>query len=174
VAELPADRIGGIVDRLIRAYDNGNQLLLMGNGGSSSTASHLMNDFQKCIYLTGGKPFRALALTDSVSLLTAWANDTSYENVFAEQVRTWARPGDLVLAISGSGNSPNVLRAVTVARECGAYTIGLAGYQGGKMAEVDTIDHLFVVPSVSVHRIQEAQTTVYHVLWRLVQDALGT
>jgi D-sedoheptulose 7-phosphate isomerase len=167
VAELPVERIAAIVDRLIRAYDDGKQLLLLGNGGSAATASHLMNDFQKCIYLTGGKPFRALAITDSVSLLTAWANDASYEAVFAEQIRTWAGPGDIVIAISGSGNSPNVLSAVRVARECGAWTLGLAGFQGGKLK--DAVDECLVVPCDNMQRIEDVHMVIGHLLfWRMM------
>src|SRR5262245_25291673 len=133
VADLPVEQLSRFVDRLMEAYDEGRQLFLLGNGGSAATASHLLADFQKCIYLAGGKPFRALAVTDSVPLITAWANDTHYDNVFAEQLRPWVEPGDLVIAISGSGNSPNVLRAVQVARELGAYVIGLTGYPGGSL-----------------------------------------
>jgi D-sedoheptulose 7-phosphate isomerase len=167
VAELPAERIGRIVDRLLTAYDQGNQLLLLGNGGSAATASHLMNDFQKCIYLTGGKPFRALALTDSVSLLTAWANDTSYETVFAEQVRTWAAPGDIVIAISGSGNSPNVLHAVRTARESGAWTLGLTGFRGGRLKEL--VDECLVVPCDNMQRIEDVHMVIGHLLfWRMM------
>lgn len=167
VAELPAERIGRIVDRLLAAYDDGKQLLLLGNGGSAATASHLMNDFQKCIYLTGRKPFRALALTDSVSLLTAWANDTAYEHVFAEQVRTWAGPGDILIAISGSGNSPNVLSAVQVARECGAWTLGLAGFGGGKLAGL--VDECITVPCDNMQRIEDVHMVIGHLLfWRMM------
>lgn len=166
VAALPVERIGSIVERLLQAYDDGKQLLLLGNGGSAATASHLMNDFQKCIYLTGGKPFRALALTDSVSLLTAWANDTAYENVFAEQVRAWAGPGDILIAISGSGNSPNVLQAVRVARECGAWTLGLAGFQGGKLKEL--VDECLVVPCDNMQQIEDVHMVIGHLLfWRM-------
>src|SRR5438876_8060554 len=126
LAELPVAAIRAVVDRLLAAYHADRRLILLGNGGSAATASHLVADFQKMIYLAGGQPFRAMACTDSMPLITAWANDTDYTGVFAEQVRTWAEPGDVVLAISGSGNSPNVLQAVAVARELGATTIGLS------------------------------------------------
>jgi D-sedoheptulose 7-phosphate isomerase len=176
VAELPVEWISGTVDRLLQAYEEGKQLLLLGNGGSAATASHLVNDFQKCIYLTGGRPFRALAVTDSVPLITAWANDTSYENVFAEQVRTWAQPGDVVIAITGSGNSPNVLRAVQVARECGAFTIGLTGYEGGKLKEL--VDDCLVVPCENMQRIEDVHMVVGHLLfWRMMgrlEEARGS
>jgi D-sedoheptulose 7-phosphate isomerase len=167
VEELPVDRINVWVDRLLQAYRDGKQLLLLGNGGSAATASHLVNDFQKCIYLTGGRPFRAMAVTDSVPLITAWANDTAYENVFAEQVRTWAGPGDVVIAISGSGNSPNVLSAVKVARECGASTLGLAGFQGGKLKAL--VDECLVVPCDNMQRIEDVHMVIGHLLfWRMM------
>src|SRR5947199_1535613 len=126
LAGLPVAEIRRVVDRLLLAYREDRRLILLGNGGSAATASHLVADFQKMIYLTGGKPFRAMACTDSMPLVTAWANDTEYAGIFAEQVRTWAEPGDVVLAISGSGNSPNVLRAVEVARELCTTTIRLS------------------------------------------------
>lgn len=170
VAELPVEQISAIVDRLLRAYDEGKQLLLLGNGGSAATASHLMNDFQKCLYLIGGRPFRAMALTDSVPLLTAWANDTAYENVFAEQVRTWAQPGDIVIAISGSGNSPNVLQAVKVARECGAWTLGLTGYQGGKLKE--WVDECLIVPCENMQRIEDVHMVIGHLLFWCMMERI--
>jgi D-sedoheptulose 7-phosphate isomerase len=170
VAGLDAEQLTGIVDRLLEAYRSRRRLLLLGNGGSAATASHLVADFQKCIYLAGGETFQALAVTDSIPLITAWANDTAYENVFAEQVRTWAQPGDLVMAISGSGNSPNVLRAVTVARQCGAYTIGLAGYQGGKLK--DLVDECVVVPSDNMQQIEDVHMVVGHVLFRRMLERI--
>src|SRR3989442_11250353 len=126
LAELPVAAIRAVVDRLLLAYREDRRLILLGNGGSAATASHLVADFQKMIYLSGGRPFRAMACTDSMPLVTAWANDTDYSGVFAEQVRTWAEPGDVVMAISASGNSPNVLKAVQLARQQMSTTIGLS------------------------------------------------
>src|SRR4051794_40754684 len=96
LSELPVEKVHQVVDHLLEAYRKERRLILMGNGGSAATASHLVADFQKMIYLAGGKPFRAMACTDSIPLITAWSNDTEYANVFAEQVRTWTEPGDLV------------------------------------------------------------------------------
>lgn len=171
VAGVSAEQLCRIVDRLVDAYHGGRRLLLLGNGGSAATASHLVADFQKCIYLAGGKTFQALAVTDSVPLITAWANDTCYENVFAEQVRTWAQPGDLVLAISGSGNSPNVLAAVRTARECGAYTIGLAGYEGGKLNPL--VDECVIVPSDNMQQIEDVHMVIGHVLFRRMMERIA-
>jgi D-sedoheptulose 7-phosphate isomerase len=168
LAGLPVTEIRRVVDRLLLAYQENQRLILLGNGGSAATASHLVADFQKMIYLTGGRPFRAMACTDSMPLVTAWANDTDYAGVFAEQVRTWAEPGDVVLAISGSGNSPNILRAVAVARELGTTTIGLSGFSGGQLAGM--VDISIVVPSDNMQRIEDAHMVLGHLFfWRMRQ-----
>lgn len=172
LAELPVETIRQVVDRVLEAYQNDRRLILLGNGGSAATASHLVADFQKMIYLAGGKPFRAMACTDSMPLVTAWGNDTDYANVFAEQVRTWAEPGDVVLAISGSGNSPNVLKAVDVARERGATTIGLSGFAGGALA--GKVDLSIVVPSDNMQRIEDVHMILGHLFfWRMLGEVQG-
>src|SRR6266516_3371977 len=168
IASLPVEPLDRFVGLLMEAYDEGRQLFLLGNGGSAATASHLLADFQKCIYMSGGKTFRALAVTDSIPLITSWANDTHYDNVFAEQLRPWVQPGDLVSAISGSGNSPNVLRAVQVARELGAWVLGLAGYQGGRLKEL--ADECIVVPCDNMQRIEDCHMVLGHLLfWRMIR-----
>jgi len=106
-------------------------------------------------------------------VVTALSNDIGFEVVFARQIAAFGRQGDVALGLSTSGNSENLIRGFEEARRRGLLTVGLAGYEGGKMAETDAIEHLFVVPSSSVHRIQEAQTTVYHVLFELTHAALG-
>jgi D-sedoheptulose 7-phosphate isomerase len=119
----------------------------------------------------GGRPLPALTLTADVAVLTALGNDVGFDVVFARQLAAMGRPGDIALATSTSGGSENVLRALDEAKRRGILTVGLAGYDGGRMADAG-LDYLFAVPSSSVHRIQEAQTTLYHVLWTLVQDSL--
>jgi D-sedoheptulose 7-phosphate isomerase len=104
--------------------------------------------------------------------MTALSNDIGFEVVFARQLGAFGRAGDIALGLSTSGNSANLIRAFEEAMRRGMLTIGLAGHTGGQMAELDDLDHLFTVPSSSVHRIQEAQTTIYHVLWELTQYAL--
>lgn len=163
---VPVHRLDTLVGRLLQTYQDGHQLFFLGNGGSAATCSHIVNDFQKCIYLAGGQPFRALALTDSVPLITAWANDTAYEHVFAEQLRAWVRPGDMVFCLSGSGNSPNVLRAATLAREVGAYVVALCGHGGGKLAPL--AHEALVVPSENMQRIEDVHMAILHALfWRM-------
>ena len=107
-----------------------------------------------------------------MAVVTALANDIGFDVVFARQIAAFGKPGDIAVGISTSGNSANVIRACDEAARRGLLTVGLAGYNGGAMAEAASIAHLFVVPSSSVHRIQEAQTTLYHVLWELIQEAL--
>jgi len=115
----------------------------------------------------------SVALTADVALLTALSNDVSFEVVFARQLAALGGTGDIALGLSTSGGSANVIRGIEEAGRRGMLTIALAGYQGGELAELSSLDYLFVIPSASVHRIQEAQTTVYHVLWDLTQHALG-
>ena len=155
-------------------FDRGGRLLVFGNGGSSTDAMAVAS-----MYVDPGPGWRALpalALPADVATLTALANDIGFEVVFARPLAAAGRATDIALGISTSGGSANVLRGLAAAHERGLLTVGLAGSAGGAMAEAadgGELDHLFVMPSGSVHRIQEAQTTVYHVLWELVQVALG-
>ncbi len=170
--EVPVEKVENWYQRLLKAYDEGRQVFLMGNGGSAATCSHIVNDFQKCIYLAGKKGFRCMSLTDQIPLMTAWSNDVGYEVVFAEQLRPWVQEGDLVICVSGSGNSPNVLNAVTVAHEHGATVLGFCGYQGGKLAPM--CDDALIVNSDNMQRIEDLHMIVLHVLfWRMLQEVEG-
>jgi D-sedoheptulose 7-phosphate isomerase len=149
----------------------GGRLLTFGNGGSSTDAQEMAT-----LFLHPGDGRRALpsfCLSNDTAVVTALCNDIGVEVVFARQVAAFGRPADIAVALSTSGNSENLLRGLTEAGQRGMLTIGIAGYQGGQMAELDSLDYLFVAPSASVHRIQEAQTTIYHVLWELTLAALG-
>lgn len=117
------------------AWKAGKQIITLGNGGSSLTALHYINDWNKSIYLSHGKPFRGRSLVDNVGLLMSYANDITFEDVFSEQLKNILEPGDLVIALSGSGNSENVIRAVDYANSHGAITLGLCGYRGGRLKE---------------------------------------
>ncbi len=144
----------------------GGRLLTFGNGGSATDAQQLAALF---LYAQGeAASLPAIGLSSDVSVLTALANDIGVEVVFARQIAAFGRPSDIALGLSTSGNSENLLRAFGVAHERGLMTVGISGYDGGKMAELASLDYLFIAPSASIHRIQEAQTTVYHILWELV------
>ena len=149
-------------------YVQGRRTVFCGNGGSAATASHLPADFQKNLFLHGGRPWECLSLTDSVPLLTAWSNDTEYANVFAAQARTWLRPGDLLVAISGSGNSPNILAAVDAAHEIGAVTLGWSGYGGGKLAGLAL--HNIVVHSDNMQLVEDVHMIVGHLIYSALRD----
>ena len=166
-----ADELVACAERMAASFAAGGKLFAFGNGGSSTDAQDVVNTFLQPE--GSGEALPALSLTGDVAVLTALSNDVGFEVVFARQVAAFGRPGDIAFGLSTSGGSNNVLRAFEEASRRGLVTVGMAGYDGGRMAEADNIDHLFVVPSSSVHRIQEAQTTLYHVLWELTQVALG-
>ncbi len=143
-----------------------------GNGGSASLASHFACDLGKgTAYCNGGKRFRALALTDNLPTLTAWANDSSYEDVFSEQLRNFVQPQDVAFAISGSGNSKNVLNALEVAREAGATTLGISGFQGGQMKSL--CDICVVVPSNNMQIIEDMHLAMAHSIFRIVYSRMS-
>src|SRR5579863_7610133 len=146
-------------------FDAGGRLFAFGNGGSATDAQQLATLFLNPD--RGVHPLPAFGLANDTSVVTALCNDIGVEVVFARQLAAFGGRNDIAVGLSTSGNSGNLLRAFDEASRRGMLTIGLAGYDGGKMAELDSIDYLFVAPSSSVHRIQEAQTTVYQVLWEL-------
>ncbi|MDD7937620.1 SIS domain-containing protein [Actinomycetospora lutea] len=153
------------------AFAADGRVFAFGNGGSSTDAQAVAAMF--AAPEDGGAGLPAIALTADVAVLTALSNDVSFDVVFARPIAAAGRPGDVALALSTSGNSTNVLRGLAEARRRGMLTVGLAGYDGGAMAETGAVDHLFVMPSTSVHRIQEAQTTVYQVLGELTRRVLA-
>lgn len=157
---------------LAAAFRAGGTLFTFGNGGSSTDAQSVAHLFSTGTGSALPAALPALSLTGDAALLTALANDVDFDVVFARQLAALARPGDIAVALSTSGGSANVLRGLEQARRTGMVTVGFAGSGGGRMAEEHLADHLFVIPSSSVHRIQEAQTTAYHVLWQLTQQAL--
>jgi D-sedoheptulose 7-phosphate isomerase len=151
-------------------FNSGGRLLTFGNGGSATDAEQIATLF---LYPGDARPLPAIGLASDTAVLTALSNDIGIDVVFARQIAAFGRAGDIALGLSTSGNSENLLRAFDEASRRGLMTIGIAGYEGGRMAELDTIDYLFVAPSSSIHRIQEAQTTIYHVLWEMIIAELG-
>ena len=170
VADEQAEALEAAAAAMAARFGTGGRLFTFGNGGSSTDAADIATLFG---HPGRGRALPALPLASPVAVMTALANDVGFDVVFARQLAALAGPGDIALGISTSGGSENVLRALEEGRRRGCLNVALAGYDGGRMATSGLADHLFVIPSASVHRIQEAQTTVYHVLWSLVQDALG-
>ena len=159
-------KVSAIIEILWKAYENDQQIFLLGNGGSAASASHIVTDLTKGALGHRGdapaRPVRALSLTDNLALMSAWANDVGFEDVFLGQLRTYLRAGDAVVAISASGNSENVLRAVRYARESGATTIGLAGFGGGNLATLT--DPCLVVDSNHYGVVEDVHMQLGHVI----------
>lgn len=170
---LAWDQIDVIAGILSRAYTEGRATFLFGNGGSASLASHFACDLGKGTWIEGisHKRFRAIALTDNLPVLTAWANDSSYEDVFAEQLRGLIQPDDVAFAISCSGNSRNVLKALELAKEAGAITVGLGGFAGGAMKSL--CDTCLVVPCDNMQVIEDLHLSVAHCLFTLVRNRMA-
>lgn len=172
VLEEYSETLTNCAHAMARSFAAGAQLLAFGNGGSSTDAQDVAS-----VFLHGeesGRALPALSLTSDIALVTALSNDVGFDVVFARQLAAFGRAGDIALGLSTSGNSDNLISAFEQARRAGMLTVGLSGDRGGKMAETDTIDYLFVVGSPSVHRVQEAQATLYHMLWELCSSALDS
>jgi D-sedoheptulose 7-phosphate isomerase len=160
---LPFALIDHVADALWHAYLEDRAVYVFGNGGSAALASHCACDLGKGTVVNGNRRFRVLALTDNVPLMTAWANDACYDDVFAEQLAPLINKSDVALAISGSGNSPNVLKALQVARAAGALTIGLTGFGGGRMKAL--CDLCVIIPSESMQVIEDLHVSVNHAIF---------
>jgi D-sedoheptulose 7-phosphate isomerase len=157
---------------LAGVYRGGGRLFAMGNGGSSCDAAHIAVEFTHPV--TAGRPaLAAVNLVADTAMLSAVGNDVGFAHVFVRQLLAQARPGDGLIGLSTSGNSPNLIAAFAKAREMGLVTIGLAGGDGGQMKLAGMLDHCFVVPSASIHRIQECHVAAYHILWDLVHTILA-
>lgn len=171
VDALPRPQLVTLGEMLFRTYQNGKQVITLGNGGSASTASHMSADLGKNTIKANMPRFRVLSLNDNVSLLTALANDNGYENVFSEQLKNLIRPGDLLVVISGSGNSPNILAAIRCAQARSAEVAGLLGFGGGKAAEL--VDLPIVVASSDYGIVEDVHLIINHILVEHFQRRLA-
>lgn len=178
LARVPRADIEKVFEILLAAYRNGKRIFTMGNGGHGSTAQHWVNDLGKHCFVSDAKDsvvvqgdrIRAMCLNNDISSLTAWANDMGYEHAFSEQLAAWVEPGDVVVGISGSGNSANVLRAFEVAKEKGAKTICLSGRDGGKAK--DAADVCLIVPCQNMLRIEDIHLILSHLWTDLLREAI--
>jgi D-sedoheptulose 7-phosphate isomerase len=167
---MPRDQIWDVIHALIDVWQRRAKVFLLGNGGSAATASHMAYNLNKLIIVPGQPRFKAIALTDNVPLMTAWGDATAYENIFVEQLLNFLEPGDVVIGISPSGNSPNVLKALQVAREHGAITVGFTGRDGGRLK--DLADHCILVPSDHVGQQEDAHMILDHVIATTVRQLI--
>ena len=162
--------IDQMVEAIWRAYRARKTLFLFGNGGSAALASHFACDIGKGTIAGGERRLKAIALTENVSVLTAWANDKSYQDVFSEQLRALAEKGDVALAISGSGSSPNVVRGLEAARTLGLQTLVLTGFAGGQAKPL--ADLCLVVPSDSMQHIEDAHLCASHAIFLAIRERM--
>ena len=157
---------------IAEVYRRNGRLFTMGNGGSSCDAAHVAVEFLHPV--TAGRPaLAAINLVADTAMMTAVGNDVGFAHIFVRQLIAQAQRGDALIGLSTSGNSENLLAAFAKAREMGLLTIGLTGYDGGKMAGNAGLDHCLVVRSESIHRIQETHLAIYHILWDLTHTLLA-
>lgn len=164
------DKFDEIVKFILHAYDMGNNIFIMGNGGSASTASHFACDINKGCCIDLDKKFKMICLNDNIPTMLALANDVSYDAVFQEQMKNFFNPGDLVIGISGSGNSENVLKAIRYANENGGKTIGLSGFSGGKLSQI--VDVPFVAEVDDMQKVEDVHMIVVHMIMQAVYGVL--
>ncbi len=164
--------IVAVARALAGVYEAGGRLLTMGNGGSSCDAAHIAVEFLHPV-TAGRQALTAINLGNDLAMLTAVGNDVGFGHIFTRQIIAQGKKGDAVIGISTSGNSDNLINAFEKAKELGLVTIGLAGGDGGEMKKSASMDHCLVVPSDSIHRIQECHVAIYHILWDLVHTLLA-
>ena len=166
IEEIDINKVQEIADVLYTAWKNDRQVFILGNGGSASQASHMAADISKNsfsrVYDPKIKRFRIMALTDNISMLTAYANDIGYEEVFSQQLRNLIKEHDVLIVITGSGNSPNVIRAVEYAKEQNAITIGLLGFDGGRVKNM--LDYELTVQSKNYGIVESVHPAIHHLI----------
>jgi D-sedoheptulose 7-phosphate isomerase len=167
---LNIEQINQIVNVLKSAYDNGNNIFTMGNGGSGTTASHIVCDFNKGASLNLTKKFKVMCLNDNISSMSAIANDISYDAIFKEQLKNFLKPGDVVIGISVSGNSKNIIRAIEYANHNGAVTIGFCGFDGGKLRKI--AKYPIHVRGNDMKITEDIHSIISHILMKMLSAAL--
>jgi len=163
IRKMPVAEIDAVVQILNRARENGNTIFLVGNGGSGATASHFANDIIKNTMQDGKPPVKCVPLTDNMPIIMAIANDWDYNRIFVEQLKPLAQPGDVLIGFSGSGNSPNVLKAMAWAKENGVTVVALGGRDGGKMKALADVS--VIVPTDSMAQIEDGHLIITHMLY---------
>lgn len=168
--QFPKADLAAMIEEIGKAYEQNRTIFVMGNGGSASTASHFAADLNKNVIPKGRRP-RVIALTDNVEALTAWGNDSAYEDVFLEQLINFYNPGDVVVAISASGSSPNIIKAVEWAKEQGSLVIGLTGPKGAKLKSHS--DVCVMAPTAPYELIEDFHVICMHTMVTALKEAYG-
>ena len=167
---LPQKEFGEVVDAIMAVYETGHQVFLMGNGGSGATASHFVCDINKFACFGSNTRFKALCLNDNIPTMLAYSNDVSFEDVFLGQLRNFLNQGDLVIGISASGNSMNVIKAIEYANDTDARTIGFTGSNGGTLAKVAQI--AVKVPEDDMQRIEDIHLILAHIIAQQIRQKI--
>ncbi len=167
---ISQDDLFNVLRLLEDCYHNGHRVFIMGNGGSAATASHFALDLAKNTIMLQAPRLKAISLTDHVPLITAWSNDTAYEHIFAEQLANLIEPGDVVIGISTSGNSLNVINALTLAKHSRAFTVGLLGAKGGKIKDI--VDAYVLAPGQNIEQEEDAHLIIAHVITRHMRSVV--
>jgi len=170
IEEVDSESLEAIGAEFRRAWQEEKRIYILGNGGSASTSSHMATDLGKGTVQPGLKRFKVIGVTDNMSMITAYANDMSYDDVFVEQLKNHVEPGDVVVGITGSGNSPNVLKAIQWAREAGAVTIGFIGFGGGKLAAM--VDHQITFSSTNYGVCEDLHLSLNHIFTQFFNNEL--
>jgi len=170
VNKLDSVAIADAVHALYVAWEADSVVLFCANGGSGASCSHIVNDLQKNIAIDHGKPLMALCLNDSMPIVSAWANDESWQMVFAPQVATWGRSGGVLVGVSGSGRSTNVLNALAEANALGMFTIGITGFDGGPISTIADVS--IHVPIDNMQQVEDVHMIVLHLLFLLLQERI--
>jgi len=172
VMRIPPEGIRRVTNTILEAWRNGRRVMVFGNGGGSATAAHFVCDLAKGTSAPGRRRLKAISLAENVPLLTAWANDTDYTNTFGEQLRNLVEPGYVVIGLSGSGMSPNVVNALKLANEEGALTVLFSGFDGGEAARVAS--ESIIVPSSDMQQIEDVHLILAHIVFRCVREQMSS
>ncbi len=170
VLKIPPESIQRITTLIFEAYSHEKRVFVFGNGGGSSTSAHFVCDLSKGTAVEGKPRLKAISLAENIPLLTAWANDTDYTNTFGEQLRNLVEKGDVVIGLSGSGMSPNVINAFKIAREAGATPVLFSGFDGGNALE--NAEDAIVVPSKDMQQIEDVHMILTHIIFRCLKKAI--
>ncbi|NPA65087.1 MAG: SIS domain-containing protein [Epsilonproteobacteria bacterium] len=167
---ISREEIVACANVLLKAYEEGRQIFICGNGGSAATASHFACDINKGVSYGLEKRFKVIPLTDNLATITAYTNDVNYDIIFVEQMKNFFVPGDILIGISGSGNSPNVLKAIEYANEHGGVTIGWTGFSGGKLKEMA---HYSINANIDDMQVSEDYHMIFtHLMMKILRKAL--
>ncbi len=170
VRAISMPHLESVLRLLEDGYHHGHRIFIMGNGGSAATASHFALDLAKNTIMPGAPRLKAISLTDHVPLITAWSNDTAYEHIFAEQLANMIEPGDVVVGISASGNSPNVINAMKLTKQYKASSVGLLGAKGGKLKDI--VDAYVLAPGQNIEQEEDAHMILSHVITRHMREVV--